>query len=337
MLAAAKHHHSYRTSPERSNPHINISLPQPQIWITSNGTNPKEASYEYHSSLERENAPSQLLISEMMIIAGRTAALFCRERSIPIPYRIQRANPLWTADDLARFSKQANTLNSGDIFNTLCNTDTISSTMSNTDTMPNPNTPHNTSTSTLSSTMSNPNTSTSSDIVDAIEYTRTAIPAEYTPNPTATECHISMGLDCYTKVTSPIRRYPDQLVHQQIKSHLTTGKTRTQKEISKCIAYINERELRTKWLQRHSTRYWVLHLLKWHHLPVAKPLNATVVSWDETLRCWHLFLDRFNILLVYRKDWYSVELAVGMRVELLLEEIEPIRNYVQFSITKRHL
>lgn len=340
IFEACKLHREFR----KRQKYLNVELPQPHIWIEQNlcGQNSTGSSqhhkmghknfnsrivhfyndlrFEYHSKqaqCENEQA-GHFIVSEMMIMAGRVASEFCRERNIPIPFRFQQLNPVWNENQVEKWTLNDNCA-----------------------------------------------------LADAYYYARTAFPAEYGTAPTR---HASMGLDCYAKVTSPIRRYVDQLTHQQIKCWLVREHSSHQHAIAQASAsmldapklnsilpYINERELRTKWLQRNSARFWVLQMIKnmqncensnsttdayscsesnypnsANHLSARKEflLTGTVVYYNELLKLFYVFLDYWNIPIIHRED--VLQLDVGMRVDMRIVQNEPMKSIFKVEIIKRH-
>ncbi len=75
--------------------------------------------------------------------------------------------------------------------------------------------------------------------------------------------HYALGLDTYTQITSPIRRYHDLIMHRQIKNYLDFGKPYYTSEDIQVIAATAERSSREiKTIERETTRYWLLKYLK---------------------------------------------------------------------------
>jgi exoribonuclease II len=89
--------------------------------------------------------------------------------------------------------------------------------------------------------------------------------------------HASLGLDTYTQVTSPIRRYSDLLAHFQIKAHLRRAPLPftldRMKELAMTVsstayeATLVERQTNRYWsleyLRRNSDRIWPVLVLRW--------------------------------------------------------------------------
>ncbi len=89
--------------------------------------------------------------------------------------------------------------------------------------------------------------------------------------------HASLGLDTYTQVTSPIRRYSDLLAHFQIKAHLRQDplpfSLDQMKELAMTVsstvyeATLVERQTNRYWsleyLRRNSDRIWPVLVLRW--------------------------------------------------------------------------
>ena len=73
---------------------IDVEHPNRQIRITDNG--------DVQVSLQDGRSPANLLVSEMMVMANTAMARFCRDRDIPVVYRVQ------TAPDPADFSDAEN-------------------------------------------------------------------------------------------------------------------------------------------------------------------------------------------------------------------------------------
>ncbi len=76
------------------------------------------------------------------------------------------------------------------------------------------------------------------------------------------EPHASLGLDAYCRATSPLRRYSDLLVHQQLRSFLRDGTTLDEAVVSKKINIANAAALSVRKTERQSNAHWKLVYLK---------------------------------------------------------------------------
>ena len=75
--------------------------------------------------------------------------------------------------------------------------------------------------------------------------------------------HSALGLDAYTQVTSPLRRYHDLQLHRQIKHHLEHGEALFDEERLQVIAAsAQESSAASRRCERETTRYWLLRLLE---------------------------------------------------------------------------
>ncbi len=75
--------------------------------------------------------------------------------------------------------------------------------------------------------------------------------------------HSALGLDAYTQVTSPLRRYHDLQIHRQIKHHLAHGEALFDEErLQVLAASAQESSGASRRCERESTRYWLLRLLE---------------------------------------------------------------------------
>ncbi len=75
--------------------------------------------------------------------------------------------------------------------------------------------------------------------------------------------HSALGLDIYTQVTSPLRRYHDLQMHRQVKHHLEHGIALFDEERLQLIAAgAQESSVASKRCERESTRYWLLRYLE---------------------------------------------------------------------------
>jgi len=75
--------------------------------------------------------------------------------------------------------------------------------------------------------------------------------------------HAALGLEVYTQVTSPLRRYHDLQMQHQIKYHLEHGLPRFDEERLQIVAAsAQESSAAAKRCERESTRYWLLRFLE---------------------------------------------------------------------------
>lgn len=81
---------------------------------------------------------------------------------------------------------------------------------------------------------------------------------------TSPEAHAGIGLDLYTRATSPLRRYADLLVHQQLRAWLAGRKTLTEQEVSERIAESELAGAAVRRAERLSNLHWKLVYLKEH-------------------------------------------------------------------------
>jgi ribonuclease R len=76
--------------------------------------------------------------------------------------------------------------------------------------------------------------------------------AKYTTEPKG---HFGLAFEHYTHFTSPIRRYPDMMVHRLLQHYLEGGKSENQKAIEEKCLHTSEREKRASDAERASIKY----------------------------------------------------------------------------------
>lgn len=76
--------------------------------------------------------------------------------------------------------------------------------------------------------------------------------AKYTTNPVG---HFGLAFEHYTHFTSPIRRYPDVMVHRLLQHYLDAGKSEHAESIEKLCLHSSEREKRAADAERASIKF----------------------------------------------------------------------------------
>ncbi|MBK5931577.1 RNB domain-containing ribonuclease [Halochromatium salexigens] len=70
--------------------------------------------------------------------------------------------------------------------------------------------------------------------------------------------HFGLGLDAYTRATSPLRRYADLLVHQQLRAHLRGGAPLSAEQVSQRAGEADQGGLIVRRAERQSNQHWKL-------------------------------------------------------------------------------
>ncbi len=98
--------------------------------------------------------------------------------------------------------------------------------------------------------------------------------------------HCSLGIERYTTVTSPIRRYSDLIVQRQLKHGLAGGTGSYSKEqLDEAAMRLSAAQAKVFTIQRKWTRYW---LLKYMEQEDIENINALVL--DKNARYAHLLI-----------------------------------------------
>ncbi len=80
----------------------------------------------------------------------------------------------------------------------------------------------------------------------------------------APDVHFGLGLELYTRATSPLRRYVDLVVHQQLRALLTGGKPLSREQMSERVAAAGAMSGVIRRAERLSNLHWKLIWLKRH-------------------------------------------------------------------------
>jgi exoribonuclease-2 len=142
--------------------------------------------------------------------------------------------------------------------------------------------------------------------------------------------HSSLGVDMYTTVSSPIRRYYDLLVQRQIKSYLSRGVALyTREEIEKKRLVLDPLLKSIELLTRNSTRYWIQKYLAQH---VGEKLPALVL---DVIRNKYRVLLTDVLLIAEVKRENGQNLHEGQEIMVKIRKSDPWQDYLKVDIEKR--
>ncbi len=139
--------------------------------------------------------------------------------------------------------------------------------------------------------------------------------------------HASLGLDTYSQVTSPIRRYSDLLAHFQIKAHLRgESPPLTIEALQSLMAGVTAIVQEATLVERQTNRYWGLEYLRRHSNQAWQALTLRWLREYENLGL--ILLEELGLELAMRFN-RSVEL--GDRLRLKVNYADPHRDTIQLE------
>jgi len=155
---------------------------------------------------------------------------------------------------------------------------------------------------------------------------KTLIRGETGPDPAP---HSTLGLDCYTTATSPLRRYPDLLVQRQIKSFLENGEPAFDRtEMEKIAAEISYPVERASVLERERQRFFLLK-----HLAQRKDEEFDAVVLQRFPR-FHLVQIPEFCLNAALKTPNSLALSPYDRATVRIEKVNPREDRLSLSLVR---
>lgn len=138
--------------------------------------------------------------------------------------------------------------------------------------------------------------------------------------------HAGLGLDVYTQVTSPIRRYIDLLAHFQIKAHLRGEPLPFSAEQLQELTYgAAGAAYEATLVERQTKRYWGLEYLRRHSDEVWQALVLRWLREDDNLAL--ILLEDLGLELPHR---FQHSVSLGDRVEVQVTAADPRQDVIRF-------
>lgn len=138
--------------------------------------------------------------------------------------------------------------------------------------------------------------------------------------------HASLGLDAYTQVTSPIRRYTDLLAHFQLKAHLRGDALPFSSEQMQEILYsVTSSAQEAIAVERQTNRYWGLEYLRRNADQIWQVLVLRWLREEENLGV--ILLEDLGLELPHR---FERAVALGDRLNVQVYRADPHRDEIRF-------
>ncbi len=234
-----------------------IYVPEIRIWVNPEGM--------IQISRQDEETPSQIIVSELMVLANTLVAQFFAEKDIPAIYRTQgepRAEDRPASSDSLLFQKY--------------------------------------------------------------RQRRLLSRAELSVEP---QRHCSVGVPCYTSITSPIRRYLDLVMQRQLKNYLEKSEPLyTPEELHDIILRIQQPQSNAMLIRRSWTRYWILKYLEQEDITVTEALVL-----DKGTRFYKLLLPDF-MLEVNMKSDPKLDVQPGDTIKIRIDRVNPREDILRVSL-----
>ncbi len=139
--------------------------------------------------------------------------------------------------------------------------------------------------------------------------------------------HATLGLDSYSQVTSPIRRYLDLLVHFQLKAHLRGDPLPfSSHEVTELAQGASTAAYEATLVERQTKRYWALEYLRRHQNEV----------WDVMLLRWLREDDGLGLIMVEDLGLelamrFNRDVALGEQFQVRVSHANPRQDIIRFE------
>lgn len=138
--------------------------------------------------------------------------------------------------------------------------------------------------------------------------------------------HAGLGLETYTQVTSPIRRYTDLLNHFQIKAHLRGDPLPfSAQELQETMQSVTEAAKAATMVERDTNRYWGLEYLRRHPEQVWQALVLRWLREDDNLGL--ILLEDLGLELGMH---FKRGVTLGDRIEVQVSHADPREGKIHF-------
>ncbi|MEA5509838.1 ribonuclease R family protein [Crocosphaera sp. UHCC 0190] len=138
--------------------------------------------------------------------------------------------------------------------------------------------------------------------------------------------HASLGLNTYTQVTSPIRRYTDLLTHFQLKAHLRGDPLPFPLDVMQQILYsVTLSAQEATLVERQTNRYWGLEFLRRNADQIWQGVVLRWLREDEKLGV--LLLEELGLELPHR---FERTVSLGDRLNVQVSRADPHRDEIRF-------
>lgn len=135
---------------------------------------------------------------------------------------------------------------------------------------------------------------------------------------TTPERHCSLGVECYSSVTSPIRRYMDLVLQRQLRSYFLDEKPPyTTEALEELITEMNTVLPRVFQLTRRWNRYWILRYIEQENIK-----ETTALVLDQNDRGFHVVLPEF-MLETYVSRKSNRSFPIGQIIPARIERVKP--------------
>lgn len=142
-----------------------------------------------------------------------------------------------------------------------------------------------------------------------------------TPRP-----HFSLGLDAYTNVTSPLRRYFDVLAQRQLRAAMHLDEPYSREQLEDLLHELEQNMSRAQFIAHNRTRYWMLKYLAAFK---GKTIKAMVLD---------RFQNRYQIWLENLCMDAELPLSFGhslvpeQRIDVVIEQVSPRDNVLKLRL-----